>query len=346
MRAVVARLRRLPLTLLGLLALAVVAGVLVLAWGPLSRQGERTAAVLRSADLRLLALAVVVAAAAVICTGVAWVVAARSLGSGVTFRAGLARYLAACLAPPKLGNPTRIVLLARTLPGARSVWAMTGVCGGISLLRLLPLAMLLVAAAARGWLSLWPAIVLVLVTVVLLAAAPLLFRRLRGERLQRLFSGFVLLVRSWRTAVISLSWLSLATLGKLMAATAAAAALGMRDPVGEALLLIPALAFGRTLPFFGFAAGALAVGAGTAVGVGQAVLLVVAVSVVEGAAAVCCGLVAASQLLRTSHLRDWRGTLRTLIAVPNVGTAAPALVLSRSSPAATPERARLSPPDR
>jgi hypothetical protein len=50
MRAVVARLRRLPPALLGLLALVAVGVVLVLVWGPLSRQAERAAAVLRSSD--------------------------------------------------------------------------------------------------------------------------------------------------------------------------------------------------------------------------------------------------------------------------------------------------------
>src|SRR5436309_489245 len=105
MRAVVARLRGLAPALLGLLALAVVAGVLVPAWGPLTRQAERTAAVLRSSDPRALALALIMAAFAVVCTGLAWVVAARSLGSRETFRAGLTRYTVACWAPPKLGNP-------------------------------------------------------------------------------------------------------------------------------------------------------------------------------------------------------------------------------------------------
>jgi hypothetical protein len=319
MSAVVARLRGLPPALLGLLALALVPAVLVPAWGPLTRQAERTAAVLRSSDPRALALALSMAAFAVVCTGLAWVVAARSLGSRETFRAGLTRYTVACWAPPKLGNPCRIVLLARTLPGPRSVWAMTGVCGGISLLRVLPLAMLIVVAAARGWLSLWPAIALVLVAVSVLSAAPLLYRRLRGARLQRLLSGFALLARSRPTAAICLSWLSLATLGKLMAAMATASALGFPDPLGEALLLIPALAFGRTLPFLGFAAGAVAVSAGADTGVGHAVSLVFAVSAVEGAAAISCGIVAASRLLRTEHLRNWRTALRTLVTARKAG---------------------------
>ena len=192
---------------------------------------------------------------------------------------------------------------------------MTGVCGGISLLRVLPLAMLVIVAAARGWLSLWPAVALVLVAVSLLAATPVVYRRLRSERLQRLLSGVALLARSRRTAAICLGWLSLATLAELMLATATASALGLRDPLGKALLLIPALAFGRTLPFLGFAAGALAVGAGTDVGADHAVSLVFAVSVVEGAGAICCGLIAASQLVRPVHLRNWRTALRSLITL-------------------------------
>src|SRR2546423_7653099 len=109
MSAVVGRFRGLPPALLGLLALAVVAGVLVPAWGPLTRQAERTAAGLRSSDPRALALALIIAAYAEACTGLAWVVAARSLGSRATFPAGLTRYTVACFAPPELVNPCRIV---------------------------------------------------------------------------------------------------------------------------------------------------------------------------------------------------------------------------------------------
>src|SRR5436190_2803273 len=319
MRAV-ARLRRLPPALIGLVAVVVLGGVLVLAWGPLSRQAERTEAVLGSSDPRALALAVVAGAFAVVCTGMAWVVAARSLGSRVTFRAGLARYAVACLAPPKLGNPSRIVLLARTLPGRRPVWAMTGVCGGISLLRVLPLAILAIVAAARGWLSTWLAIALMLGAASLLAMAPLLYRRLGGERLQHLLSGFALLTRSHRTAAVCLAWLSLATLGKVLMATAAASARGLRDPPEQALILIPALAFGRTLPLLGPAAGALALGAGGDVGAGHAVSLVVAVSAVEAAAAICCGLVAALHLVRLLQIRNWRVALRALVTLPSRAT--------------------------
>jgi hypothetical protein len=319
MHAVVTRLTRVPPAVLVLVALVVVGAALTVGWGPLTRQAGRTVTVVRSSDPRELALSVVAAAFALACTGVAWVVAARSLGSRATFRAGLARYTVACLAPPKLGNPCRIVLLSRTLPGARGVWAMTGVCGGISLLRVLPLAMLVIAAAARGWLSLWPAIALALGAAALLAATTLLYRRLREERLHRLLSGLALLARSRRTAVLCVGWLSLATLGKVLTATAAASALGLRNPLGQALLLIPALAFGRTLPFLGFAAGAFAVGAGGAVGAGDAVSLVLVISAAEGAAAVASGVLAASQLLRTENMRNWRTLLRTPVGTPRGG---------------------------
>lgn len=318
--ALIARLRSLPPALLAIVALVVLSGALVLAWEPLSRQAERVSALLRTSDLRALSLAVAAAALAVVCTGLAWVTAARSLGSRATLRTGLARYGAACLAPPKLGNPSRIVLLARTIPGPRPVWAMTGVCGGISLARVLPLAVLVLIAAVRGWLSIWPALALVLGAVALLAAAPQLDGRLRGARVQRLLSGLALLVRSRRTATLCLTWLSLATIGKVMTATAAGSALGLRDPLGEALLLVPALAFGRTLPFLGFAAGALALKAGGGdLGVGHAVSVVFAVSAVEGLAAICCGILAATQLVRIGHLRNWRGSLRSLLAVRSQG---------------------------
>ena len=142
---------------------------------------------------------------------------------------------------------------------------MTGVCVGIPLPRVVALAVLLAVAAVRAGLSVWPAAALVLAVVSLLAAAPALSR---VGRVGRLLSGFALVARSRRTAAACLGWLALARLAKPLAATASGFALGLDDPLHEALVLIPALAFGRTLPFMGFAAGALAVGATGAVACG------------------------------------------------------------------------------
>jgi hypothetical protein len=107
--------------------------------------------------------------------------------------------------------------------------------------------------------------------------------------------------------------LSLATLAKLGVAAATAAAVGIERPLDAALVLVPSLAFGRMLPFFGVAAGTLAVGtASGGVGAGSALELAVAVAAAEALGGILCGFAGAGQLVRFAHLRDWRRSLTVL----------------------------------
>ena len=313
MRAAFTYVRGLPRSvLIGLGAIAA-AGSIAAAWGPLSRQVSRTTAVMVTADPPLLVLAILAGSAAVLATGVAWVVAARELGSCVDFGSGSARYVVACLAPPKLGNPVRIALFGRTLPGPKRLWAMTGVCGGVSIVRMLPLSLVIVIAAATGALPLWPGLVIAAAVLAVLAGVPFFCRTTHGPRLQRLLAGFSLLARSAPTAAAAFAALSVATLMKLLAAAATAAALGLPHPVSAALVLVPALAFGRMLPFLGVAAGTGAVAAAAhGVSAGSALSLAVAVAAVEGAAGIVCGIAGACTLVQLAHLQDWRRTLATL----------------------------------
>jgi hypothetical protein len=304
---------RLPRWLLIGVGVIAGAGSIVFAWGPLSRQVSRTVDVVVTANPPLLILAIVAGAASVLATGVVWVKAARELGSCVGLVSGSARYALACLAPPKLGNPVRIALLGRTLPGPRRMWAMTGVCGGASLMRMLPLSLVILIAAATGAVPLWPGLVIAGGVLALLAAIPLACRYTRGARLQRLLDGFSLLARSAPTAAAAFALLSVGTLMKLVSAAATAAALGIAHPVSAALVLVPALAFGRMLPFLGVAAGTGAVAAAAhGVSAGSALSFTVAAASVEGAAGIACGIAGASQVVRLAHLQEWRRSLATL----------------------------------
>jgi hypothetical protein len=312
METLAARVRRIPRPVLaGLIVLAVAAG-LALGWKPLFRQLHVLGTIVISAEPVEFTLAVLAAMAAVLATAGAWLLAARALGSRADATEGVARYVVACLAPPKLGNPTRIALLAKTLPGRRGLWAMTGVCGGVSLARLLPLSVVIVAAAAFGAFPLWLGLAVAAAVVVALAVALALRDHVRSPRLQRLLEGFSLVARSPGTAALTFAWLSLATLGKLGAAAATGAALGVERPLLAALVLVPALAFGRMLPFLGTAAGTLAVGATSGDGVGTALSLAVAFSVAEGIGGIVCGLAGAGQFVRLVHLADWRRSLAAL----------------------------------
>jgi hypothetical protein len=313
MRASLDYVRRLPRSLLIGMGVVAGAGAIVAAWGPLSRQVSRTVTVMVTADPPLLVLAILAGAAAVLITGVAWIVAARELGSCVDLVTGSGRYAVACLAPPKLGNPVRIVLLGRTLTGPRRFWAMTGVCGGVSIVRMLPLSLVIVIAAATGALPLWPGLVIAGAVIAVLAGVSVACRHAHGVRLQRLLAGFSLLARSAWTAAAAFAALSVATLMKLVSAAATAAALGVPHPVAAALVLVPALAFGRMLPFLGVAAGTGALTAAAhGVSAGSALSLAVAVAAVEGAASIACGIAGACQIVRLVHLQDWRRSLASI----------------------------------
>jgi hypothetical protein len=312
-RSLATRLRRIPRPVLAGVLVACLAGGGAAAWKPLIRQANQMAAVVIAADPLEFTLAVLAAMAAVLATGGAWLLAVQALGSRADAAEGVARYVVACLAPPKLGNPARIALLARTLPGRRALWAMTGVCGGVSLARLLPLSLVIVGAAASGAVPLWLGLAVAAAVVVGLGLALVLTGRVRNVRLRRLLEGFSLVVRSPQAATLTFASLSVATLAKVAAAAATAAALGVRQPLLAALVLVPALAFGRMLPFIGTAAGTLAVGASHGgVGVGDALSLAVAFSVAEGVGGILCGIAGASQFVRPIHLVNWRRSLTVL----------------------------------
>src|SRR6266508_6670210 len=92
------------------------AGAVAASWKPLIREAEQRLDAVMAADRPTLALAVLAASAAVLSTAGAWLIAARAMGSRADVVDGTARYAVGCLAPPKLGTPVRIALLARTLP--------------------------------------------------------------------------------------------------------------------------------------------------------------------------------------------------------------------------------------
>ena len=190
---------------------------------------------------------------------------------------------------------------------------MTGVCGGVSIMRMLPLSLVIVIAAATGAMPRWPGLVIAGAVLAVLAGIPVACRHTHGARLQRLLAGFSLLTRSARAAAAAFAVLSVATLMKLLSATATAAALGIPHPVSAALVLVPALAFGRMLPFLGVAAGTGAVAAAAqGVSAGSALSLAVAVAAVEGAAGIACGIAGACRLVQLAHLQNWRRSLASI----------------------------------
>lgn len=190
---------------------------------------------------------------------------------------------------------------------------MTGVCGGVSLIRLLPLSLVIVIAASTGALPLWPGLVIASAVLAVLAGVSLASRYAHGARLQRLLGGVTLLARSAPTATAAFALLSVATLMKLASATATAAALGAPHPISAALVLAPALAFGRMLPFLGVAAGTGAVTAAAhGVSAGSALSLAVAAAAVEGAAGIACGLIGAGQMIELAHVQNWRRSVASI----------------------------------
>jgi len=303
----------------GLIAVAVAAGVAV-AWRPLNRQADSLVTLVGAAEPLMLSLAVLAASAAVLATGAAWLALIRELGSRVDVDEGLARYVVACLAPPKLGNPTRIALLAKTVPGQRPLWAMTGVCGGVSLARQLPLAVLVIVAAALNVLPLWLGLAVAAAVVLGLGAALVLSRRGDNTRLRRLLEGFSLVVRTPRAATFTFAFLLLATLGKVCVAAATAEALRVDEPLRAALVLVPSMAYGRMLPFLGTAVATVAVDLTSRGNTGMALSLAVAFTIAEAIGGILCGLAGAAKFVHLSHLKDWRGSLTNLRALDSTSS--------------------------
>jgi len=124
------------------------------------------------------------------------------------------------------------------------------------------LAALVVAGSLAGAMPLWPLLVLLGLVAVAVGLAWRARRRSAGGRLSHLLDAFRALGREPRAAVRLVAWIALSTAGRLAAATAVGAALGIRQPLAAAVVIVPALDLAGMMPLtpgnIGVTSGAIA----------------------------------------------------------------------------------------
>jgi hypothetical protein len=164
--------------------------------------------------------------------------------------------------PARVGDAVRIALFSRALGHRDRLWTMGGAFAAISAARALVLVAFVLFGAAVGALPVWPLLVL----VALVALAVLVAWRSRGGRAQthvaHVLDAFRALGQEPKCGLPILGWVAFATLGKIGAAAAVAAALGVGSPLTAAFLVVPALDLAGLLPLtpgnFGVTSGAVA----------------------------------------------------------------------------------------
>ncbi|MDX6409741.1 MAG: Lysylphosphatidylglycerol synthase region [Gaiellaceae bacterium] len=243
-----------------------------------------------------------------------WRVGLRACGGSAGFTQISARYaigsLVNSVAPAHLGGAVRLGLLSRTLPGEDRLWRAGGVAGSVAAARTLALAALIVPAAMAGRVPVWPAPLLALGVIVVLALGRRLSTSTAG-RIGSLLQIFRSIGRSPREGAVLFGWIACSCVARVAAAVAIALALGVPHPVWVAVVLLAAMALAGLLPLtpgnFGAGAGAATLALhGTGVGLGVALALGFAFQAVETFAGVTLGLGGAAVLAAPgTRVRRW-----------------------------------------
>ena len=196
-----------------------------------------------------------------------WQAAVRLCGGRIGALDANARYAAGSLVntfvPGRVGDALRIALYSRSLEGEARVWKTGGAFAAIGIARAIALAGLILGGAIAGALPLWPLAVL----SGFVAIGAVVAWRSRDARARRrvahIFDAFRELGRNPRAGVAIVGWIVLATLGRLGAAAAVAASLGVHAPLAAAVIIVPALDVATLVPVtpgnVGVTSGAVAI---------------------------------------------------------------------------------------
>ncbi|HET7145996.1 MAG TPA: lysylphosphatidylglycerol synthase domain-containing protein [Gaiellaceae bacterium] len=202
---------------------------------------------LRTAEAEWLWLAGVGFAVSVLAAAGSWRCAIGLCGGRLPVTDACARYGAGSFVntfvPFRAGDAVRIGLFARALPNRERLWTMGGAFAALGAARAVVLGMLVVAGALAGVVPLWP--LLVAAGLVAVGVAATVAARRSGAHL---LDAFRELGRDRTAAARLVAWIGLSTLGRLAAATAVAAALGISHPLAAAVVIVPALDIASLLP--------------------------------------------------------------------------------------------------
>jgi uncharacterized membrane protein YbhN (UPF0104 family) len=301
-----------------------------------SKVAEALAAV-GGADPEWLAAGGGAAAVAFLSSVAAWRAALAATGGTICPRQAAARIgvgsLVNAFAPAKLGDAVKVALCARAIDGRDRMWTVGGVYAGLGAAHGLAVAALVVVASATDAAPLWPVFALC-GTVAVVAAVALSSQRWRNHhRIQHLLEGFAALARSPRAAAAVMFWVGLATLARLGAVAAVAAALGLPSPLLVALVILPAIELAGTIPItpgnIGVASGAAAIALQSrGIGVADAIGVGVAIQALQTAVAVAAGTTGALYLAHPSGaVRRWTTRVAAIATPVALAAAVGALVL-------------------
>lgn len=295
--------------------------------------GKRVAPVLTAlahGSPRWLLLAVVGFGLAFAATVCAWRAAFAAAGATIPPREAAARLGIGCLvnsvAPAKLGDAVKVALCSQAIQGRARLWTGGGVYAALAAARSLPLAAVVVAASVTGALPLWPVFALCGIAAAVALTARLSSRVRSHPRLADLLAGMASLARSPRAAATVIGWSAVVQVSRLLAAAAAAHALGIPHPALAALVIVPALDLAGVFPLtpgsIGIGSGAVAVVlASRGIGVTQALGVGVAIQAIETLVSFCTGGLGALYLARGNEaVRRW--TLRAAVVGSSLAAAA------------------------
>jgi uncharacterized membrane protein YbhN (UPF0104 family) len=212
--------------------------------------GRRVAAALDTlgtADAKWLWLAGIGFALSVLAAAGSWRCAIGICGGRLGLTDACARYGAGSLVntfvPARAGDVLRIALFSRAVPGDGRLWTTGGAFAALGAARALALGALVSGGAVAGVIPAWPLLIAAALVAVGVVAA--LVARKSGAHLLDIFRR---LGREPRSAVRLVAWVALSTGGRLTAATSICAALGIRQPLGAAVVILLALDVASMIP--------------------------------------------------------------------------------------------------
>ena len=190
--------------------------------------------------------------AALACAGLAWRAGLRLCGGDTSATDACSRYGVGCLVntalPLNLGSAIRIALFSRVLHSDGRVWTTGGIATAIGAARGLTMAALIAIAAAGGVVPLWPVAALALLVAAAIAVSYVTRGSHPGTRIGHVLDAFRSLGAEPRKGLPIVGWVVLATVARLAAAAALAAAFGIHGAIGAAFLIVPALDVAGILP--------------------------------------------------------------------------------------------------
>jgi uncharacterized membrane protein YbhN (UPF0104 family) len=164
--------------------------------------------------------------------------------------------------PARAGDAVRLGLFSQTLDQHGRIWRASGSFAALGAARIPILGALVIAGAATGALPLWPVFVALALLTAVAATGALARRSEARSRIAHVLDAFRTLGREPRAGIRLVGWIGLSLAGRIAAATAIGASLGIGRPVAAALVIVPALELSGLFPLtpgnLGIASGTVA----------------------------------------------------------------------------------------